>query len=170
MREPTDVTAVEQDLYHTLSKLFLLLDDADRQFFGEFGLSTRQFWALYYLDEQRGISMVDLSRSLLTDKSNITAIVDRLESIGLAKRGPDPHDRRVILITLTPKGRRQRDQVIARHETRISELFSAVPPGQLHQLLDTLTPISESLEAHVRGDAPVAAPPVDVSPRRMLSE
>lgn len=169
MKQTRDATSVEQDVYHALTKLFVLLDDADRQFFGEYGLSTRQFWALFYLDEQRGISMVDLSRSLLTDKSNITAIVDRLERIGLAKRSPDPRDRRVIHITLTTLGRRQRDQVIAQHETRISDLFSDIATGQLQLLLDLLTPISAALEAHLQGERALP-PPDDDAPRRMLSE
>ncbi|MBO0781166.1 MAG: MarR family transcriptional regulator, partial [Ktedonobacteraceae bacterium] len=61
-----------------LTKAFLLLDDSDHQLFAAHGLTTRQYWALQHLDEERGSSMIDLSRVLLTDKSNVTSIVDRL--------------------------------------------------------------------------------------------
>ena len=64
----------EQELYLLLTDLFYLLDDTDRQFFGEYGLSTRQFWALHHLSVTAGLSMIDLSRLLFTDKSNVTAI------------------------------------------------------------------------------------------------
>lgn len=137
---------VKQDLYHLLTKIFVLLDDADRRFFLTYGLSARQFWALRYLDEQRGLSMVDLSRSLLTDKSNITAIVDRLEQAGLARRSPSLQDRRVILITLTPQGRALRDLVQARHEEQIESLFDGPDIAQFHRLMDLLNPISRNLE------------------------
>src|SRR5262245_54972804 len=103
------------ELYSLLKTVFLLLDDHDRRFFAEHNLNARQFWALQHLDEEQGRSMVDLSRALLTDKSNVTAIVDRLEKFGWATRTPGPHDRRVFLITLTPAGRQVRDRVDAQH-------------------------------------------------------
>ncbi len=42
------------------------------------------------------------------DPSNATWIVDRLERLGLAERRAVPHDRRVKLVALTPKGSRTR--------------------------------------------------------------
>jgi DNA-binding MarR family transcriptional regulator len=144
--EEQDVT---QAVYDMLKKTFLLLDDYDRHFFASYGLSTRQFWALQHLDERQGRSMVDLSRLLLTDKSNVTAIVDRLEQAALAQRTPDARDRRVFLITLTPEGRRLRDSVASAHEARIRELMSAVNGSHLYTLLDHLTKISATLEDHL---------------------
>ncbi len=145
----TEEKSVTQAVYDMLKKSFLLLDDYDRHFFAGYGLSTRQFWALQHLDEQQGRSMVDLSRALLTDKSNVTAIVDRLEQAGLAQRTPDARDRRVFLITLTPEGRHLRDAVCQAHEERIRELISVVDSDQLYALLDQLTRISATLEEHL---------------------
>lgn len=143
-----------------LKKAFLLLDDCDRHFFTTYGLSSRQFWALQHLDEQQGRSMVDLSRVLLTDKSNVTAIVDRLERASLARRTPDARDRRVFLITLTPEGRRLRDFVCKEHEARIRELIGVVNEGHLHTLLDHLTTISDNLESYLeQADNPPLALP-----------
>jgi DNA-binding MarR family transcriptional regulator len=151
MSEVEDATGIEQDVYRLLTKLFLLLDDCDRHFFTEYGLSARQFWALQHLDEEQGCSMVDLSRTLLTDKSNVTGIVDRLERASLAQRTPDPHDRRVIQITLTPEGRRLRDFVNQQHEARIRELLGTVGEGQLYTLQNILVLISRNLEAYLEG-------------------
>src|SRR6266571_2014875 len=139
----------EQDAYRMLTKTFILLDDCDRYFFAEFGLSTRQFWALTHLDEQQGCSMVDLSRMLLTDKSNVTGIVDRMERLNLVVRTPAPHDRRVILITLTPDGRRLRDHVNEQHEIRIRDLMSVVSSDKLSTLVDYLHAISRNLEEYL---------------------
>ncbi len=155
MSEVEDATGIEQDVYRLLTKLFLLLDDCDRHFFTEYGLSARQFWALQHLDEEQGRSMVDLSRTLLTDKSNVTGIVDRLERANLAQRTPDPHDRRVIQITLTPEGRRLRDFVNQQHEARIRELLGTVGDGHLYTLQHILLLISRNLEAYL--EAPPAS-------------
>jgi len=151
---------VTQDVYDMLKKTFLLLDDCDRHFFTNYGLSTRQFWALQHLDAQEGRSMVDLSRVLLTDKSNITAIVDRLERAGLARRTPATHDRRVFLITLTPEGSRLRDFVRKAHEERIHELIGVVNDGHAYTLLEYLTTISNNLESYLEqvDNAPLALP------------
>src|SRR5262245_20623205 len=43
------------------------------------------------------------------DSSNLTNLVDRLEARGLIARRPDPTDRRVKAVVLTPEGRRVRD-------------------------------------------------------------
>jgi len=115
----------EHDLYLLLTELFYLLDDTDRQFFGEYGLSTRQFWALHHLSETDGLSMIDLSRMLFTDKSNVTAIADRLETAGLIKRSPAPQDRRVILLTLTPEGAERHEQIWVAHQERIRALIGS---------------------------------------------
>lgn len=115
----------EQELYLLLTDLFYLLDDTDRQFFGEYGLSTRQFWALHHLSETDGLSMIDLSRLLFTDKSNVTAIADRLEAAGLIKRSPASQDRRVIMLMLTPEGRERHAQVLAAHQNRIRDLIGS---------------------------------------------
>ena len=149
MSQGEEAADVTQDVYQMLKKTFLLLDDCDRHFFTNYGLSSRQFWALQHLDEHQGRSMVDLSRVLLTDKSNITAIVDRLERSSLARRTPASHDRRVFLITLTPEGARLRDVVCKAHEARISELIGVVNDDHLSTLMDYLTTISASLEDYL---------------------
>lgn len=112
-----------QEVYRMLKDLFLMLDDADRQFFGEYGLSTRQFWALHHLSEEPSLSMTELSRFLLTDKSNTTAIADSLERAGLVQRSSAPRDRRVTLLLLTPAGRERHTEVLAAHERRIEALL-----------------------------------------------
>lgn len=46
-----------------------------------------------------------IARKLKCEPSNVTGIVDRLESRGLVERLPDPADRRVKLAAPTDKGR-----------------------------------------------------------------
>lgn len=146
MSQPLGNDGVEQDVYQALTRTFLKLDDFDRRFFAAFGLSARQFWALKHLDEERGLRMVELGQLLLTDKSNVTGIVDRLESIGLATRTAAPNDRRAMLVTLTPKGRQLREAIDRQHQERVRDLMDAVGTNHLHELLAHLDAIGRSLE------------------------
>ena len=55
-----------------------------------------------------------LAQSLACDASNVTGLVDRLESRGLVRRRPSPEDRRVKVLDLTPAGARLRSIVLER--------------------------------------------------------
>lgn len=148
-----NATQLERDVYRTLTKVFLLLDDCDRRFFAEHGLSARQFWALSHLDESAGRPMVQLSRLLLTDKGNVTGIVDRLEGLGLVTRTPAPYDRRTTLIRLTPQGRRVREEINEAHEVRMRELLGSVDETGLRDLLRLLAIVGGNLEAYLARNA-----------------
>jgi DNA-binding MarR family transcriptional regulator len=52
------------------------------------------------------LPMRKLARKLKCEPSNVTGIVDRLESRGLVERRPDPTDRRVKVAAATDEGRR----------------------------------------------------------------
>ena len=52
------------------------------------------------------LPMRKLAQKLRCEPSNVTGIVDRLESRGLVERRPDPADRRVKLAAATQEGRR----------------------------------------------------------------
>ncbi|MEV1063189.1 MarR family transcriptional regulator [Streptomyces sp. NPDC050263] len=51
------------------------------------------------------LPMRKLAKKLKCEPSNVTGIVDRLESRGLVERRPDPADRRVKLAAATDEGR-----------------------------------------------------------------
>ncbi|GAA1580564.1 MULTISPECIES: MarR family winged helix-turn-helix transcriptional regulator [Streptomyces] len=52
-----------------------------------------------------------IAQKLKCEPSNITGIVDRLESRGLVERRPDPADRRVKLAAATEEGLRTADRL-----------------------------------------------------------
>ncbi len=92
----------------------------------ETGLSFPQSFALQQLNpEGRPESMRALAQCLQVDPSAITGLVDRLEAKGLVERRPDPEDRRVKALVLTPRGKRVRS-----HLRRIVE----EPPASLSRM------------------------------------
>jgi DNA-binding MarR family transcriptional regulator len=78
----------------------------------EYDLIPPHWIALQALAEPR--PMGELAKELACDNSNVTWITDRLEERGLVTRTQAPHDRRVRLLVLTPKGRRLREEIGAR--------------------------------------------------------
>jgi DNA-binding MarR family transcriptional regulator len=68
-------------------------------------LSARQFGVLLITYIEEGPHTVrGLAARLEVSKPAITRSLDRLAELGLAKRGPDPRDRRSVLVQRTRKG------------------------------------------------------------------
>lgn len=72
------------------------------------GLSTAQVNALLSLTPGEAVPMRSLAARLDYDASNLSVLVDRLERRGVVERRPDPADRRVKALVLTPDGERLR--------------------------------------------------------------
>ena len=75
---------------------------------GGVDLSPVQCHVLHLIEPERPLPMGRLAETLACDASNVTGLVDRLESRGLVTRRPSAADRRVKVLDLTPKGARLR--------------------------------------------------------------
>jgi len=108
----------------------------------EFGLTLSQLDAMKNLGEP--CSQRELAQCLHFDASNVTDIVDRLETRGLVSRTIDPSDRRVRRLVLTAEGEAVRRKLFERalDEAPIGSLTSA----ELQQLRDLLAKISKPVE------------------------
>lgn len=91
----------------------------------EFELSPAQCHVLHLIEPDRPIPMGKVAEALACDASNVTGLIDRLESRGLIRRCPSSNDRRVKVLELTPAGVRLRSTVLQR---------LAEPPGGLDRL------------------------------------
>ena len=91
----------------------------------EFELSLAQCHVLRLIEPDRPIPMGRLAEALACDASNVTGLVDRLESRGLVRRQPSAEDRRSKVLELTPAGVRLRS-IVLQHMT--------TPPKILHRL------------------------------------
>jgi DNA-binding MarR family transcriptional regulator len=84
----------------------------------EFGLSPVQCHVLHLIEPGRPMAMRRLAETLSCDASNVTGLIDRLESRGLVLRRPSPDDRRVKVLDLTPTGSRLRAELLRRMTRR----------------------------------------------------
>jgi len=86
----------------------------------ELDLTPVQGHALSLLDPEQPIAMSALADALFCHASNVTGIVDRLETRGLVERQAGREDRRVKTLVPTEAGKRVRSQVV--------ELMRRPPP------------------------------------------
>jgi DNA-binding MarR family transcriptional regulator len=84
--------------------------------------------------------MKQLAASLSCDASNVTGLVDRLESRGLIRRVAGTADRRVKVLDLTPTGARLRAELVSRMSTPPAALnrLSARDQRELERILSRL--------------------------------
>src|SRR5438445_8614173 len=78
----------------------------------ELDLSPVQCHVLHLIEPERPMPMGQLAETLACDASNVTGLVDRLETRGLVQRQPSAGDRRVKVVQLTPRGSRVRVRLL----------------------------------------------------------
>lgn len=81
-----------------------------------------------------GLTMSELSRMLLVSNGNATAVVDRLEKDGLARRRPSETDRRTVYVALTEEGLRAFEGMADLHEMEVDRLLSDLSDEDLEAL------------------------------------
>jgi DNA-binding MarR family transcriptional regulator len=118
----------------------------------EFGTTLPRFDLMAALDRHPGgLTMSELSSSMLVSNGNITAIVERLVEEALVERRQDEADRRVLHVALTPRGRRRFVAMAAVHESWIDAMMADLTEGDLDGLLDGLHRLRVSVESNPIG-------------------
>ncbi|MDF0599710.1 MarR family transcriptional regulator [Psychromarinibacter sp. C21-152] len=76
--------------------------------------------------QPEGMKMSELSQFLIVSNGNVTGVVDRLVTDGLAERRNLSTDRRAIQVCITDKGRSLMDAMVEDHRLWIDEMFRDV--------------------------------------------
>jgi DNA-binding MarR family transcriptional regulator len=113
------------DAWELLTQLFFAQRANLPPLAAELQLSPAQCHVLHLIEPGRPIPMGQLAETLACDASNVTGLVDRLETRGLVRRRPSAEDRRVKVLDLTPTGSRLRAALLDRMTT---------PPDTLRRL------------------------------------
>jgi len=106
------------------------------------GLSIAKFETLSILVSQdRPISLSELAAKPVCVRSNVTQLVDRLETEGLVKRADDPADRRAVRAEVTALGRRRQaagTPVVNAVLQDVANKLAAVDSQKLKRALDAI--------------------------------
>jgi DNA-binding MarR family transcriptional regulator len=102
------------------------------------GMQPREFAVLRQVAIDEGISQQACGHALKVAPSQMVALVDSLEDKGLIQRRPDPADRRVRALHLTPKGQKALAtgfQAAMHNEEALFGSMTAAERAELRRLL-----------------------------------
>jgi DNA-binding MarR family transcriptional regulator len=119
-----------------------------QRLFRPLGLTGAQFNVLNILcDAVDGMSQRELGDKLLVDRSNVTGLLDRMETAGWVKRKDHPEDRRVYLITLTPTGRALWTKASALYRDVIAQVTAQLSEKRMSECTETLRALEREAAA-----------------------
>ena len=115
----------------------------------ERGNVTPQQWAVLSVlaTAEEPMTLAAVAREMLVSKQNMTGMIARLEQLGLAERGGDPHDLRSSRLELTRRGRAVVDKLRPAYEEWLSSLGSSLSQRDLQTLARSVNRLIDALEA-----------------------
>jgi len=111
------------------------------------GLTAHQFWPLYYLGRGGETNPGHLAKRLGITAPACTTSIDHLVEDGFVHRGPSEVDRRRVVLTITPKGRRALDGVWRPFNDRIREAIDDLPESDVAVAARVLRSVADRLRA-----------------------
>ncbi len=134
---------------------------AVRNHFEQSVLSDRQlswsaFVALFVLRVWGEQESSELADQVGVSGGTLTGVLKTLEKKGLAERRPNESDRRRVLVTLTPEGRRVIDEVMPRFNRHEALVTRDLSPTERDEMASYLRRILRTLE-EMDGSAPTPA-------------
>jgi DNA-binding MarR family transcriptional regulator len=120
-----------------------------------FDVTLPRFDLMAQLDKApNGMTLGELSQRMMVSNGNVTGLVERLVSLNLVERRPAPNDRRAMIVTLTPEGRRTFRSLARTHEGWIAEIFSDLSQLEMDTIMKLLSKTKTSARKAIdRGNA-----------------
>jgi DNA-binding MarR family transcriptional regulator len=135
---------LDQDIFDAMTEFMHHLIQCGEQLSQRYDVPVSAIKALRRLDTP--VAMKDLGQRLHCDPSFVTMIADVLEQRGLAKREPNPADRRVKNLALTDRGLEIKT-VLEREVLGRMPWTHALDRGEREQLLELLRKMCKNLAA-----------------------
>ena len=109
-------------------------------------LSLAQHEILMTIGQHRGLTQRQLSEKLLVVKSNVSALLKKLEARGLVSRAPDSKDSRNKRLKLTAAGERLVEKSFELQNRVVDAMASQLSDDDLKQLDDVMGRVSNALD------------------------
>jgi DNA-binding MarR family transcriptional regulator len=116
------------------------------------GMSSAHFHLLTMLDRHGEMAMGRIADVLDVSLSNASGLIDRLAERGFVERIRVPDDRRVVLVALTPHGRRTLSEIEVLKEEMLTRVLGALDLTQLKRLTRSLRDIEAAAKAVLADD------------------
>ncbi|HDS31186.1 MAG TPA: MarR family transcriptional regulator [Firmicutes bacterium] len=143
---------MDEKIITTIFKLDNMLRRVNNRVAAVLGATQQQWAILNILNEAgpNGLPLSDIGAHLDVTKGNVTGLIDRMERDELTKRKGDTTDRRVVLASITPRGKKVLNEIKPIRDEitkRIFQGFSAKDKKEFVAYLDRLVERLADLES-----------------------
>ncbi|MGB2201076.1 MAG: MarR family winged helix-turn-helix transcriptional regulator [Pseudooceanicola atlanticus] len=111
-------------------------EELARLYRARFGITIPEWRVLVHLAHSGKVSVRDIEARVAMEKYEVSRAAKRLRESGLIERKENPEDRRLVVLSLTPKGREMMAELLplakahqARLEARLGEAFAELEAG-----------------------------------------
>jgi DNA-binding MarR family transcriptional regulator len=129
-------------LLHLLHRAGQRADGLFAQHLGSVDLTPRQLIVLQAVDENEGLSQMDIMAATGIDRSSVADLVRRLVKQGLLRRRRQKRDTRLYAVRLTPEGKKALTLGAPAAEATEEALLRPVLPEKRQDFLRILTTIA----------------------------
>ncbi|WP_328457897.1 MarR family winged helix-turn-helix transcriptional regulator [Amycolatopsis sp. NBC_00438] len=144
-------------LAEQLRAVIVATDEYRRAMASALGVGVHEAAALGELLHQGPLPPSALVKRLGIASASVTALLDRLELAGLARRERHPTDRRSVLVTLTPAGHAAIDAMFAIFGDDVYAAVERSEPMHIREFTVVLAKIAESLRARAAQSTGITA-------------
>jgi len=137
-------------LWVVLARAFDSVERHSRASIARFGLGATEFGVLEVLYHKGELPVCEVRRRILVESSSTTYVVDKLVDRGLVQRRPSGTDRRVILLELTPRGRKLIGRIFPPHAAVIRHAVGALSARQQAQAVRLLRALGIGAAARLK--------------------
>lgn len=109
------------------------------------GLEAAEYRVLGSLMKTGHHPISEIGRKLYISKPYMTMLVDSLIGKGFIQREQDPKDRRVIRITITPRGKRHLRRAFEGYKAGVKELLTELKNEDVRELCTSLESLQKIL-------------------------
>ena len=146
MRPPTK----KREFAFTINDVARLLRTLADQRAAKFGMTRAQWAVLFRLDRTQGLKQCELAEILDLQPITLTRQLDRLCDSGLIERRPDPDDRRVKRLYLTPAAAPVLERLGDVGEELLGTALAGLGEPVVEQMLENLTAVKENLRQAIQ--------------------
>jgi DNA-binding MarR family transcriptional regulator len=133
----------------------------------DIGLSPLEFGVLIQLSDRPGVDQNTLAERLALDRTTTSAIVFKLEQLGLIERAVSETDRRARVLRLAPAGVALHDRHRAKAQEAQQRVLSVLTSSERKLLAEMLTRVIEANQHYVQpGTIRRRRPKADTVPKR----
>ncbi len=136
---------LDYDLGDALWELIQRLSLLNNQYFKQFDLGYSQYSSLMIIGYREGISIGELSKIQVIDKSTAGKTIQRLEKKGYATRKQNPNDKREYKLFLTKNGREILPKLNEVYDDFLKNIFSVLTFEEKEQYLNISKKMNEGL-------------------------